>query len=176
MIDINEQKISIRRQCELLGVSPSSYYYEPAMESPLNLALMEKIDRIHTDYPFFGGRRITQRLRRKYGLKVNTKRIYRLMKKMGLVTLFPGKGLSHSNVENKKFPYLLKGLSIKGACKVWSTDITYTRLSEGFAYLVAVIDLYSRYVLSWELSNSLDTRFCTDALEQRLRTGCSSNL
>lgn len=171
MIDTNNPRISIRRQCSLLGIAPSSYYYESAEENALNFDLMHKIDRIHTDYPFFGLRRLQRWLKREYGVSVNIKRIHRLVLKMGLTTIYPKKGLSIPNKAHRKYPYLLNGLEITKPCQVWSTDITYIPLASGFAYLVAVMDWFSRYVIAWELSNSLDITFCIEALELSLSRG-----
>jgi len=168
MIEPMNEEIPIYRQCELLELSRSSYYYTSAGESEYNLELMRLIDEQYTRTPFYGTRKMTVWLRRQ-GYKVNRKRVQRLMRLMGIEAIYPKKRLSISSNENKKYPYLLKGLSIKEPDHVWSTEITYIRMSRGFLYLVAIIDWYSRYVLSWELSNTLDTEFCLKALERALR-------
>lgn len=168
MIEPMNPDIPIYRQCELLGLSRSSYYYEPARESEYNLELMRLIDEQYTKSPFYGTRRMTAWLRRQ-GYEVNRKRVQRLMRLMGIEAIYPRKRFSMSSEESKKYPYLLRGLVMERADQVWSADITYIRMSRGFLYLVAVIDWYSRYVLSWELSNTLDKEFCLKALEGALR-------
>lgn len=131
---------------------------------------MNEIDRIYTSRPFYGSPRITVELNRQ-GYKVNHKRIERLMRIMGLQAIFPRRNLSRPDKENKIYPYLLKGLDIIRCNQVWSSDITYIPLYSGFAYMTAVIDWLSRFVLSWEISNTLDTGFCLSALERALRQG-----
>lgn len=169
-IQMNHPDLSLSVQCALLGLSRSSYYYEASEESPLNIELMHLMDEYFTDYPCYGVLRMTYWLRRK-GYTVNPKRIRRLLRKMGIEAVYPKKNLSKSHPGHRKYPYLLRGLSIEQSNQVWSTDITYIRLQGGFAYLVAVIDWFSRYVLSWELSNSLDTSFCIKALDEALNQG-----
>ncbi|GAB6886990.1 hypothetical protein JCM13304A_04880 [Desulfothermus okinawensis JCM 13304] len=168
MIEPMNTEIPIYRQCELLGLSRSAYYYEPAGESEYNLELMRLIDEQYTKAPFYGSRRMTAWLRHQ-GYKVNRKRVQRLMRLMGIEAIYPKKRLSVSSNKCKKYPYLLRGLSIKKPDHVWSTDITYIRMSRGFLYLVAIIDWYSRYVLSWELSNTLEVGFCLEALQKALK-------
>lgn len=170
LIEPDNDEIGIKRQCELVGLSRSSYYYEPAVESSLNLELMRLIDEIYTDRPFYGVPRITHTLMQK-GYPVGHKRIERLMKLMGLQGVCPKRNLSKPDLEVHKFPYLLKGLSITRPNMVWSVDITYIRLATGFVYLVGIIDWFSRYVLSWKLSNSLEPLFCMEALEDALMKG-----
>jgi putative transposase len=169
MIEVDEQ-ISLRRQCELLGLNRASYYYEPAQESVLNLELMRKIDEQYTHTPFYGWPRMTVCLQ-KQGYRVNHKRVYRLMKKMGIQAIYPHKRLKNERHEHKIYPYLLKDVQIVQSNQVWSSDITYIPIHQGFMYLVAVIDWYSRYVLAWELSNTLDGYFCQVALHQALTQG-----
>ena len=156
------------RQCELLGLSRSSFYYEPAVASPLNLALMRLIDEQYTRTPFYGTRRMTAGLQHQ-GYRVNRKRVTRLMRIMGLEAIYPKPSLSRPGEAPKRYPYLLKNMIIGHPNQVWSTDITYIRLEHGFVYLVAIMDWFSRYVLSWELSNTLDSFFCIAALERALR-------
>ncbi len=168
MIEPINTEIPIYRQCELLGLSRSSYYYESAGESEYNLELMRLIDEQYTKTPFYGTRRMTAWLRRQ-GYKVNRKRVQRLMRLMGIEAIYPKKRLSVTSNENKKYSYLLSGLIIKEPDHVWSTDITYIRMSRGFLYLVAIIDWYSRYVLAWELSNTLEAGFCLEALQEALK-------
>jgi putative transposase len=170
MIDVQHPELSIRRQCELVGLNRATFYWEPAGETPENLALMRLIDEQFTRTPFYGYRRMTVALR-KQGQMVNHKRIARLMRKMDLLAVYPRPRTSLPDQQHKKYPYLLRGLKIERPNQVWSTDITYVPLPRGFVYLVAVIDWYSRYVLSWQLSNTLDGGFCLDALYQALESG-----
>lgn len=160
-------KISIKRQCELLDLARSTYYHEARGESAENLQYMQLIDRQYLKTPFYGVPRMTTTLR-KQGYRVNEKRVRRLMRLMGLEAVYPKPRLSQGNAEHRKYPYLLRDLKITRPNQVWSTDITYVPLPSGFLYLVAVMDWYSRYVLSWRLSNSLDVTFCLEALEEAL--------
>ena len=159
------------QQCELLDLSRSSYYYEPATESAENLALMALIDREYTAHPFRGSRGITAWLRRE-GHEVNRKRVQRLMRLMDIQAVYPKPRLSIGGAGHKVYPYLLRGVTIERVNQVWSTDITYIPMPHGFMYLTAVMDWYSRYVLSWRLSNTLDVAFCLEALDEALRRGC----
>lgn len=158
------------RQCELLGLSRSSYYYEPATETNENLALMELIDEEYTKHPFLGSRRMRTWLRGE-GHAVNRKRVQRLMRLMGIEAVYPKPRLSIGGAGHKVYPYLLRNVSIERVNQVWSTDITYIPLPLGFMYLTAVMDWHSRYVLSWQLSNTLDGEFCLAALEEALSQG-----
>lgn len=160
--------LSIERQCELLGLARSTYYYEPLPESEENLRLMRLLDEQYTRTPFYGSRRMTVWLQAQ-GYAVNRKRVLRLMRVMGLEAIFPRPHLSLPGQPAQKYPYLLRGMSIERCNQVWSCDITYIRLQKGFVYLMAIIDWYSRYVLSWETSITLDTSFCLEALDQALR-------
>ena len=130
---------------------------------------MHEIDRIYTDYPFYGGRKITQQLKRN-GFLVNHKRVYRLMRLMGIQAIYPKPNLSQPNKQHLVYPYLLKDLVIKHSNQVWGIDITYIRLRENWLYLVAILDWFSRYVLAWELSDNLEVGFCLEALEKALKT------
>jgi len=170
MITPTHAKISIRRQCELVGLNRSTYYLEAAGESPFNLMLMRLIDEQYMRTPFYGYLKITAWLRRQNHL-VNKKRVARLMRLMGLQAVFPGKKTTIPAKGHRIYPYLLRGLAITRPNQVWSTDITYIPMTNGFMYLAAVIDWYSRYVLSWTLSNTLDSAFCLEALEQALQKG-----
>ncbi len=161
---------SIRRQCRLAGVPRSSFYYEPAPETPENLALMRLIDEQYLRHPEFGYPRMTDWLRDR-GHVVNDKRVARLMQLMGLQSITPGPHTSRPAPEHHIYPYLLRNVTIERVKQVWSTDITYIPMRHGFMYLVAVMDWYSRYVLSWGLSNSLETLFCITALERALALG-----
>jgi len=170
LVNKHSQNLNISQQCALLGVSRGSYYYAPKPINPYTLELMDLIDEIYTERPFYGSPRITATLKKK-GYYVNIKRIKRLMGIMAISAIYPGPNLSKANHEHKIYPYLLKGLDIKSINQVWSTDITYIRVKHGFLYLTAVIDWYSRYVLSWEVSNTLDSYFCKTALLTALNTG-----
>lgn len=170
LIEPGHEQISIRRQCELLGLNRASYYYEPAQESALNLELMRKIDEQYMKTPFYGWPRMTAYLRRE-GYAINHKRVQRLMKIMGLQAIYPRPRPKNERHDHKIYPYLLRNVEIVRPNQVWSSDITYIPLDNGFMYLVAVIDWYSRYILTWELSNTLDGHFCQVALQQALTQG-----
>ena len=170
LVDKKHQNISINRQCELLEISKGGFYYEPRPIDPYKLLIMDLIDKQHTITPFYGSRRLAAWLR-SIGHSVNRKRVQRLMRIMRIEVLYPKPKLTRRNEEHKIYPYLLKGLKIECPDHVWSTDITYIRIGKGFAYLTAVIDWYSRYVLSWKLSNTLENTFCIEALEEALEVG-----
>lgn len=161
----------MRQQCELLDLGRSSYYYEPATETAENLSFMAMIDREYTTHPFLGSRRMATWLRSQ-GHAVNRKRVQRMMRLMGLEAVYPKPRLSVGGAGHKVYPYLLRNVAIARVNQVWSTDITYIPMPKGFLYLTAVIDWYSRYVLSWRLSNTLDVEFCIEALEEALGQGC----
>lgn len=148
----------------------SSYYYEPASESAENLQLMRLLDQQYLKTPFYGSPRMTVWLRGQ-GWVVNHKRVERLMRVMGIEAVYPKPRLSQPGAGHRIYPYLLRDLPITAVNQVWSTDITYIRLTHGFIYLVAVMDWYSRYVLAWEVSNSLETAFCLSALDWALASG-----
>jgi len=167
LVDREMSEISIRRQCQLLGLNRSNLYYESVGETEYQGVLLRRVDEIYTRYPFYGSRRIREVLRME-GYQVNRKRIQGLMADLGLEAIYPGPNLSKARHEHKKYPYLLRGLSIVRPNQVWSADVTYIRMRKGFLYLVAVIDWFSRYVLSWDLSNSLDAEFCVNALREAL--------
>jgi len=162
--------LSVRRQCELLGLNRSSLYYEAAPESAENLRLMRLLDEEYTAHPFFGSRRLTAWLWRQ-GEQVNRKRVQRLLRLMGLEAIYAKPKLSLAGCGHRIFPYLLRGVAIERADQVWSADITYVPLASGFMYLAATIDWYSRYVIAWRLSNTLDGAFCLDMLEEALSRG-----
>lgn len=170
MIDPDEHTLSQVRQCQLLNINRSTYYLEISGETEHNIRLMNLIDEEYTAHPFYGSRRMAAWLCHQ-GFPVNRKRIQRLMRLMGLEAIYPKPNLSKAQSEHKKYPYLLKDIEIVSPRQVWSTDITYIRLREGFAYCTAVIDWYSRYVLSWKVSNTLDNSFCIEALEEALEMG-----
>lgn len=173
MIEPEHGQISIIRQCELLGVSRAGYYYEPADEKKETQQLMRLIDEEYTRYPFYGYRKITLGLR-EAGYLVNKKRVQRLMQVMGLAAIVPKPDLSKPHPEHRLYPYLLRHVPITQVNQVWSADITYIRLQQGWMYLVAIIDWFSRYVLAWEVSNTADTDFCLSALERALKLGTPS--
>jgi len=168
MIDLENTVLPINLQCRLLELSRSSYYYRPQPESDLNLRLMELIDRQYTKRPFYGARQITESLRRQ-DYWVNHKRVERLMRKMGIMAIYPRPRTSIKDDSHKIYPYLLRDLAITYPNQVWCADITYIRMRHGFLYLMAIMDWFSRYVLTWELSNTLDVHFCLEALGQALR-------
>lgn len=161
--------ISILRQADLLDISRSSVYYQPIID-PEDIAIMNAIDEIFTNRPFYGHRRIQKDLKSDYAIQIGKKRTISLMKNMGLETIYPKKKwhLSDPEQRSRKFPYLLSGLPIVRPNQVWGTDITYVKLQKSFAYLVAIIDWYSRYVISWELSETLEMQFCLDNLRRAL--------
>jgi len=169
-IEREHQSLSVRRQCELLGVQRSQFYYEPVPETEENLKLMRLIDEQYLKTPFWGSRNMTAFLHRR-GHAVNRKRTQRLMRNMGLEGLSPGPSTSRPAPGHKVYPYLLREAVIERPNQVWSSDITYVPLPRGFLYLVAVMDWYSRHVLSWRLSNSLDVEFCLEALDEALDQG-----
>lgn len=162
--------LSVSEQCRILNLARSSYYYEPVEESEENLLLMRRMDELHTKRPFLGSRQLVDALIRE-GFAVNRKRIQRLMRLMGLDTIYCKPRTSTPNLEHRIYPYLLRGVPINRVNQVWSIDITYIRMRSGFLYLVAVIDWFSRYVLAWELSNSMTVDFCIEGLEAALKFG-----
>jgi putative transposase len=168
LIEPAHSAISITRQCELFALPRSSYYYEPASESAENLALMRLIDEQYMATPFYGSRRMAAHLQHQ-GYGVNPKRIRRLMGVMGLEAIYQKPRTSMANKEHLVYPYLLRNVAIERVHHVWSTDITYVPMARGFLYLVAVMDWYSRYVLSWRLSNTMDVSFCQEALREALQ-------
>jgi putative transposase len=169
-VDRGHREISLRRQCELLGVARSGLYYEPAGESEKNLCLMRLLDEQYTRTPFYGSRKMTEWLAAQ-GHAVNRKRVARLMALLELEAVYPKARLSQPGEGHKIYPYLLRGVSVERVNQVWSTDITYIRMAQGFVYLVAVMDWYSRFVLSWALSLTMELDFCVEALQCALRRG-----
>jgi putative transposase len=160
----------VRRQCQLLGLSRARLYYEPAAETAENLRLMRLLDQEYTAHPFLGSRRLTAWLIEQ-GEAVNRKRVQRLMRLMGLEAIYPKPKLSAAGRGHRVYPYWLRGVAIERPDQVWSTDITYVPLAAGFLYLAAVIDWFSRYVLAWRLSNTLDGSFCREMLDEALSRG-----
>jgi len=168
LIEPDHPRLSIVKQCKLLSVNRSSYYYQPNGESDLNLELMRLIDEQYLETPFYGPRQMTRHLRRE-GYGVSRTRIRRLMKLMGLSAIYQKPNTSTPNVQHKVYPYLLRGLSIDRPNQVWCADITYIPMPRGFLYLVVIMDWATRKVLSWRLSNTMEADFCVDALDEALR-------
>src|ERR1035437_304125 len=170
-IQPKHQHLSVRRQCALLGLAVASYYYQPVPESAENLFYQRLLDEEYTRHPFYGVRKMAAWLQQR-GQAVGLDRVRRLLRGMGLMAVYAKPRLSLNPLAHKRFPYLLKSLAIVRPNQVWSTDITYIRLRGGFVYLAAVIDWYSRYVLAWELSISLEADFCVAVLERALAIQC----
>ena len=167
MLDQEFIKLSLRRQCQLVGVSRSSAYYTPRPLKAEDLEIMRIIDEQYLKTPTYGSRTMRNHLRR-LGYKINRKRVQRLMQRMGIEAIYPRPKTSIANPQHRIYPYLLKGMDINQPNMVWATDITYIPMKRGFMYLVAVMDWYSRKVLSWRLSNTLDADFCVAALEEAI--------
>lgn len=167
MIDLDDRELSVRVQCKLLDLAHSSLYYEAVAMDEASLHLMVLIDEEFTRHPFIGTRRMVTYLQ-ELGCSVNRKRIQRLYQIMMIETIYQKKNLSKPNPENKIYPYLLRGLLIDRINQVWSTDITYIRLTHGFVYLIAIMDWYSRYVIAWAISTTMEGEFCIDTLSEAL--------
>ena len=159
--------IPVSRQCSLLELPRSSFYYQPWRDTTYNELLMRLLDEEYTRHPFYGVRRMTGWLAGQ-GYPVNEKRVRRLLRLMGILAIYPRPRLSGGSTDSERYPYLLRGLRIERPDQVWGTDLTYIRMRKGFVYLVAVMDLFSRYVLSWEVSTTLETEFCLCALDRAL--------
>ena len=170
LVEPDQPEISVRRQCDLLGVNRSVLYYEPVGESQENLMLMRLLDKEYTRHPFYGSRRLTAWLWTQ-GHEVNRKRVVRLMEVMGLEAVYPKPRLSQPGDGHKIYPYLLRNVEVTRVNQVWSTDITYIPMASGFVYLVAVMDWFSRFVLSWALSLTMELDFCLVALKRAFRWG-----
>lgn len=171
MID-RKDSLPLTRQCGLLEISRSGIYYKPVPLSALDMELMRKIDEIHLLCPFYGSRKIRNELWAK-GYQIGRDHVRRLMRRMGIEALYVKPRLSLSHAGHVKYPYLLRGLDISKANHVWATDITYIPMARGFCYLVVIMDWASRKVLAWRLSNTLDSTFCIDALEEAItKFGC----
>ncbi len=160
--------LPISRQCQLLAISRSNAYYQGVGVSTEDRELMRLLDELHLRYPFMGSRRLRDALFDEHGMRVNRKKVQRLMRLMGIQALYPKKHTSAPGKGHKIYPYLLKGLAIEHANHVWCADITYLPMARGFAYLVAIMDWHSRKVLSWRLSNTMDVSFCKEALEEAI--------
>jgi putative transposase len=161
-----DHKLSLKAQCRLLGIARSTHYYNPQVIEK-DVLIMNEIDKIYTAQPFYGKRRICVSLNH-MGYRVGLKYVRTLMRRMGLVAIYPKKNTSKPNKDHQVYPYLLRNIEILKPNQVWSTDITYIKLQTGFVYLVAIIDWYSRYVISWKLSISMEKDFCIEALEEAL--------
>jgi putative transposase len=167
MID-RTHSLPVSRQCQLLGLNRSTVYYQPIGASDEDLQLMRRIDEMHLKRPFYGSRRIRDWLQDE-GFAVNRKRVQRLMRQMGITALYPKANTSRPGKGHKIYPYLLKGLEIDRPNQVWATDICYVPMARGFVYVVAIMDWYSRKVLAWRVSNTMDADFCVEALEEAMR-------
>ena len=167
MID-RTHSLPVTRQCQLLALNRSTVYYQPKGVSDEDLKLMRQFDEFHLKRPFYGSRRIRDDLQ-ELGYPVNRKKVQRLMRQMGIMALYPKRNTSRPGKEHKHYPYLLKGLTIDRPNQVWATDLTYIPMAKGFVYVVAIMDWYSRKVLSWRVSNSMDADFCVEALEEAIR-------
>jgi len=167
MID-RTHSLPVTRQCQLLSLSRSSVYYQPAGVSDEDLRLMRRIDEMHLKRPFYGSRRIRDWLQDE-GFPVNRKRVQRLMRQMGIMALYPKANTSRPGKGHKIYPYLLRGLDIDRSNQVWAADICYVPMARGFVYVVAIMDWYSRKVLAWRVSNTMDADFCVEALEEAIR-------
>lgn len=170
-IDRGRAGISIVRQSELLGVARSSVYYQPVPIDPETLDLMNRIDLVYTEYPFYGSRRMAEELSGQLERRINRKCAQRLMREMGLEAIYPKPNLSRNDGQHLRYPYLLTGVTASRPNHIWGTDITYIRLKNGFCYLTAFLDWYSRYVLSWKISITLEAGFCIEAANEALRVG-----
>ena len=169
LIDPTDEVLSLTRQCQLLKISRGSVYYKSPPPSRDTTELLQRIDEIYTQRPYYGKRRICWSLQQE-GFSIGIKRTRSLMQKLGLEAIGPRPNTSQSHPQNPVYPYLLKGRKIKQANQVWATDITYIRLQQGWIYLLSIMDWHSRYVLSWELSITLETTFCNEALDQALKS------
>jgi putative transposase len=167
MIQRDRPGLSLSRQCEILSISRSSFYYAPKGESAENLALMRRIDELFLKYPFYGSRQMVRQLRRE-GIRVGRHRVRRLMHLMGLEAIYQAPKTSTPHPAHRIYPYLLKGMVIDRPNQVWCADITYIPVQRGFLYLVAIMDWATRHVLAWRLSNTMDARFCVEALTEAL--------
>lgn len=166
-VEREESDLPLSLQAELLGISRSSLYYRPRPPSVEEITIKHRIDELYTDYPFYGSRRMAAQLQRE-GMEVNRKAVQRHMREMGIQAIFPGPNLSRRRLKEQVYPYLLRGLNIDCPNKVWGIDITYIRMQKGWMYLVAVLDWYSRYVLSWELDLTLEMPFVLSAVQRAL--------
>ena len=167
LVDRDDPDLSVAAQCRLLNVARSTLYYQPAPMDPDDLSLTRRMDELYTKWPFYGSRRMVAALRQD-GLNVNRKRVRRLMRVMGLEAIYQKPNTSKGHPDHKIYPYLLRGLAIDHPNQVWCADITYTPMAKGFVYLVAVMDWFSRRVLSWRLSITMEADFCVEALQDAI--------
>lgn len=174
MLEPDHPHLSIRQQCKLLEINRSSVYYntKPKNFNTEQLSLLRMVDEIYTKYPFFGTRQMTQYLNRQGYIEIKRHHLRWAYEKLGLQSVAPGPHTSQPHPENKKYPYLLKNLDINRINQVWSTDLTYIRLTHGFVYLMAIIDWFSRFVLGWSLSINMEADFCVETLQRVLTNGC----
>jgi putative transposase len=168
MVERGHRRLSIVEQCILLSISHSGFYYVPANESERNLAVMQAIDRIHTQYPFYGFRR-TKIALQEHGFFIGKKLLIRLMKLMNIHTIYPKPKTTIPSAEHTVYPYLLRGLKIERVNQVWATDITYIAMAKGYMYLTAVMDVYSRMILSWQISNTMEAAWCKEVVEEAIK-------
>ena len=168
LIDWHHQDVSVSRQCQLLNLNRTTLYYKPAEPSEEEIKIKHRIDEIYTEFPYYGYRRITEQLK-KDGFEIGTTAVRRHMHEMGIMAIYPVPNTSKRNMEHKIYPYLLRGLSITEPNQVWGIDITYIRLNRSWLYLVAIIDWFSRYVLSWELDQTLDIHFVLEAVNMAFK-------
>ena len=169
LVELNHTKLSIRKQCILLDVNRSTLYYQKALESESNIELMKDIQDLYEECPFYGYRRITKVLNKESPERLNAKRVYRLMGLLGIQAIYTKPNTSKPNRHHIKYPYLLRGLKIERPNQVWCSDITYIRLNGAWVYLIAIMDIFSRAILSWSLSNTMDAGFYVSALEEALK-------
>lgn len=170
LIDLAEPDLALTRQAELLSINRSSLYYKPVPPSPEEVRIKNLIDEIYTKYPFYGSRRIGVELERK-GILINRKAVQRHMREMGIIAIYPGPNLSKRDLQHRLFPYLLRGVTAQRNNHIWGIDITYIRMQAGWLYLVAIIDWFSRYIVSWELDDTLQMPFVLSAVDRALGTG-----
>lgn len=167
MVEWDDAELPISQQAELLNLNRTSLYYKPVEPSAEEVAMKHRIDKIYTKYPYFGSRKITEKLKAE-GVSINRKRVQRHMREMGIQAVYPGPNLSKRNLRHRVYPYLLKGVNTTRPNQVWSIDITYIQLQHSWMYLTAVIDWYSRYIISWELDQTLEINFVLDTVKRAL--------
>lgn len=170
IVEKDHEDLSVRWQCELLALNRSSLYYERRGLSEEDQAILDEMDRIYLDFPYYGSRRMSRELRRR-GYTVGRQKTRRLMRILGVEAIYPRKRLSIPDKEHQVYPYLLRDAAIDRPDVAWAADVTYIRLKHGFVYLVAVMDIFSRYIVSWKISTTLETDFCCEALREALKSG-----
>jgi putative transposase len=167
LVERESRELALTQQAELLSISRSSLYYQPREPSAEEIAIKHRIDEIYTQYPFYGSRKIAAQLHRE-GVVINRKTVQRQMREMGIVAIYPGPNLSRRQHKEQVFPYLLRNLTVRAPNHVWGIDITYIRMQKGWMYLVAVLDWFSRYIVTWELDHTLEMPFVIQACERAL--------